>query len=614
MCENRRFLRGAALAVLALLPLPALGQGSLGPLEQVETFWVHPNTRVTGSAQTDALALFVVGGPYETQFFWRTDGTPAGTFLIGPRDPGPPQTPLRFLGSHGDLVFFTWTLESSDDRALWRSDGSDAGTFPLTEGMSFGIDLGPGTAPEGLSVPERGLVFFSAGAPSGSSDLELWATDGTAAGTRLVKDVNPEGASNPSSMVSLGGRLYFLADTPSGRELWRSDGTPAGTERVAPFHELGASIRSLVVAGGALFIVADGEDGVEVWRSDGTEGETSRVLDLPAQRLDGVTAAGRRLFAVTRDASSQNRQIWTIHAAGAAVRVLRAAASEAIRLSAIGDNVAFSFVDDRGREPWWSDGTPQGTRRAADICPGPCDSGGFVIGSYGERAVLSATDGTSGREPWLTDGTAAGTFRLGDFCPGECDTYLSETREHKGWLLLHVNEVLWASDGSRNGARRIGPLPGNIHAWFFLPDRVLMAAQEAFLGAVTELWALPITSPPSPPPPAGAWVTSDQVPGFRVKARITAGGAAQPVRKEPCIVDTLCLSGAVRGRPELFVRVVGPRPNGYLWPTLVRFTTSTVEVWIEQVATGALRYYLLEGVTPDSSELNGLVDREGFLP
>lgn len=40
-------------------------------------------------------------------------------------------------------------------------------------------------------------------------------------------------------------------------------------------------------------------------------------------------------------------------------------------------------------------------------------------------------------------------------------------------------------------------------------------------------------------PPAGSWIVSAEVPGFRVKARITAGDAVQPVRKEPCIAQTL---------------------------------------------------------------------------
>jgi hypothetical protein len=62
------------------------------------------------------------------------------------------------------------------------------------------------------------------------------------------------------------------------------------------------------------------------------------------------------------------------------------------------------------------------------------------------------------------------------------------------------------------------------------------------------------------------------------------------------------------------VRVVGPKPNGFLWPTLVKFTTSTVEVWIEQVSSGDVQYYRLPGATPGSSDLPGLFDRRGFRP
>lgn len=119
----------------------------------------------------------------------------------------------------------------------------------------------------------------------------------------------------------------------------------------------------------------------------------------------------------------------------------------------------------------------------------------------------------------------------------------------------------------------------------------------------------------APPPPPGDWLASPELPGFRVKVRITAGGQEQPVRAESvCIPETLCVSGALPGRSELFVRVVGPRPNGKLWPILVRFTTSNVEVWIEQLGSGDLQYYVLEGAVPGSSELTGFFDRLGFNP
>ena len=119
--------------------------------------------------------------------------------------------------------------------------------------------------------------------------------------------------------------------------------------------------------------------------------------------------------------------------------------------------------------------------------------------------------------------------------------------------------------------------------------------------------------PPPPSPPAGPWLTTSELPGFRVKAQI-AGSAGQLVT--PCIGETLCIAGAVPDRAELFVRVVGPKPNGKLWPTLVKFSTSRIEVWIEQTGSGVVRYYELPAVAPGEQRLSldGLADKLGFDP
>src|SRR5262245_5797505 len=76
------------------------------------------------------------------------------------------------------------------------------------------------------------LAYFSAN--DGTTGIELWKTDGTAAGTVLVKDILPgPGNSYPRFLSNVNGTLYFLADDGvSGRELWRSDGTAAGTNVV----------------------------------------------------------------------------------------------------------------------------------------------------------------------------------------------------------------------------------------------------------------------------------------------------------------------------------------------------------------------------------------------
>jgi Tol biopolymer transport system component len=116
-----------------------------------------------------------------------------------------------------------------------------------------------------------------------------------------------------------------------------------------------------------------------------------------------------------------------------------------------------------------------------------------------------------------------------------------------------------------------------------------------------------------PDPPAGSWMVVSSLPGFRFQVRI-AGGAVTTHQETDCVGETLCVSGALPGRSELFVRIVGPKPNGYLWPNLVKFSTSRVEVWIEQLSSGKMQYYDLAAVTPESTDLTGFFDKRGFLP
>ena len=112
-------------------------------------------------------------------------------------------------------------------------------------------------------------------ADDGTTGRELWKSDGTAAGTVLVKDIFPGAGERSPPLFAVDGTLYFPAnDGTHGTEVWKSDGTAAGAVRLADLNPRtggAASLNDVVKLGsGVLLVVSDGTRGYELWRSDGT--------------------------------------------------------------------------------------------------------------------------------------------------------------------------------------------------------------------------------------------------------------------------------------------------------------------------------------------------------
>ena len=112
--------------------------------------------------------------------------------------------------------------------------------------------------------------------------------------------------------------------------------------------------------------------------------------------------------------------------------------------------------------------------------------------------------------------------------------------------------------------------------------------------------------------PVGSWITVPEIDDFRFKARISGGTIGTEVGG--CPSETVCIAGLIPSRTEVLARVIGPRPNGYMHAQLIKFTVSRVEVWIEQLSTGSLRYYELHSVPGETAVLPGFVDKTAFLP
>ena len=182
---------------------------------------------------------------------------------------------------------------------LWRSDGTAAGTYLVADiwpGMT-------GSSPTNL-VAVYGEVFFSAN--DGAHGRELWASDGTAGGTYMVSDVAPGPyGSNPEYLTEVNGLLFFAAnDGVSGTELWCSDGSAAGTRLVSDINPgAGSSSPQQLIDydGYVYFFASNGAGSPALWRSDGTATGTIPVSNFGGSTPLQMSVTDGRLHILTND-------------------------------------------------------------------------------------------------------------------------------------------------------------------------------------------------------------------------------------------------------------------------------------------------------------------------
>jgi ELWxxDGT repeat protein len=231
---------------------------------------------------------------------WRSDGTEAGTTLVKDIRPAGDGSPLS-LTDFGGIAYFTAT-DGGAGFELWRSDGTGPGTYMLKDIEPMVIMSGLDSSPGDFTVVDDTL-FFAATTFSGGR--ELWKTDGTTVGTTLVKEINPAvmppGSGWPTGLAAVGDTLYFGAgDGVNGTELWRSDGTEAGTYMVKNIHPTDNSgADEFVPFGSGFFLRADGQAAGGFWWSEGTEASTVPVADIDPLGPDvfsAMTVAGGRVF------------------------------------------------------------------------------------------------------------------------------------------------------------------------------------------------------------------------------------------------------------------------------------------------------------------------------
>lgn len=367
--------------------------------------------------------FFFIEGFSGTQL-WKSDGTEVGTLMIQTFDselfnmPGNSQERTRSIPINNNLFFFLSKYNNRTSKfegTLWKSDGSSAGTILIKQVVNtatiYGITLNSFTN-------FNGNLIFNLG-------VDLWISNGTEQGTQLLKTF--QGFNNHSfkrNFGILGNKFFFSASIANNDyELWESDGTIAGTKFLKDLHSGQSSKPDFFVPfGNRLLFRAN--NGNELWQTDGTADGTAFIQDIakpnPNEDIkpEFIYTSNNVLLFHNYD-PQHNYELWksdgSLQNTGLLKNIATGSSSSGTpQLKVKAGNVWYFFAKDyRGSELWKSDGTPEGTTIVKEIAPGP--EGLFMIEIVAVGNIVYFTFRLRNDfriQLWRTDGTEANTYEI----------------------------------------------------------------------------------------------------------------------------------------------------------------------------------------------------------
>jgi ELWxxDGT repeat protein len=367
------------------------------------------------------------------------------------------------------------TLYFSGSSEVWKTTGTEASTMRVK-------DLNPnGGSDPNYFTNLNGVLFFAATGPSGR---EIYKSDGTANGTILIKDINPGGDSDPSSFLAYNDVLLFRADNGAdGEELWRTDGTSVGTWMVKNINKTQGSRpvyfngKMAILNNVAYFLSNDGLTGDELWRSDGTEAGTYLVRDInPAGSIGtyDIVAMGNFVYFLADD-GTHGTELWRSDGTAAGTGIVRdlqqqGGVTQLSRL-VVANNILFMSLEVNGdSELYRSDGTALGTVRIKNINTSG-GSGPQHLTKVGSQVFFTAYEPVYGTELWKSDGTAAGTILIKDLTVNGSSDIQEMTEAHGRLFFTLESDEPHVSNGTAEGTKRIA----NINPSGFAVSRNYMA-------------------------------------------------------------------------------------------------------------------------------------------
>lgn len=432
---------------------------------------------------------------------WVTNGSEAGTTKLADLYPNLSCSDINYMTVFNGSLFFAASTETNGQE-VFVSDGTTAGTNIIKELAAGTVGVYMNTS---FTKTDTGKMFFGANDNSGIG-LELFATDGSAAGTALVKDLTAGStSSSPTGITAIPGsnKVIFYTTSPYG--FWTSNGTSAGTVQISGLSSISSvSYTPKTIPSGSFIFYSEASTykqriyfvnaatnsathlnttyatdvvigspilnptsqtlyyltsttaytTLNLWKSDGTVGGTSLVKNIPISGNNiGITAianlGNKTLFQYFNNTTSSAyvRQLWVTDGTSGGTTVVDSVSSTNSTQYTAGyefnGEVYFTrHQDATGIELWKTDGVSANATLVKDINPGANGSGVTLLGTYNGKLYFSANDGTHGVELWRTDGSLSGTEMVADINPGQNSSSPTKLKALAGKLYFLASKVL----------------------------------------------------------------------------------------------------------------------------------------------------------------------------
>ena len=363
-----------------------------------------PGTEILLTTASDLYAIWAIGPNCS-----ENSGTQVGEFVVLCEDPD--GRTLRVTDSlpGEELSYFVADTVTTGEE-LWVTDGTSAGTrllFEMEPGTVDGVD-------DVLGMLDGRLLFTG----SQNGTYGLFATDGTVANTVRLTDLS----SWVDGMEILDSVAVFSAeDQNAGRELWVTDGTSSGTALLKDIEVGGTDSwpYEFVRWGADAYFVADtAQYGFqEIFKTDGTQAGTGLAAEVNPGAGDGgaesLTVANDKLF--FRAVVTGFEGLWVLSTPGGTPQRLVTGDVSTVAPAPDGQSVVFGF-DPTGNgvvnELWVSDGTVGGTQKVAAIAAAGIDASPYSFFDDGELIYFNSSAANGDLLAWKSDLTEAGTTQI----------------------------------------------------------------------------------------------------------------------------------------------------------------------------------------------------------